>query len=244
MKALLINAHPEPTSLCHGLVDIAKQELEAAGHEVMISDLYAMNFNPVLGPHDVTERLNPEKFNAFAEQGNAAEKDLFAADIQGEIDKLKAADFIMFQYPMWWFGMPAIMKGWVDRVLAYGVAYGLGQWWDQGMLSGKKAMLSIVTGTPKSGYEPDGRNGDIERILWSQQAGILAICGFDVLPAHIMYGPMWVPDEVREGMIEAFRERIKTIDTTEPVFFHKLDEFGEDMRLKPEVTPNTPGQWR
>lgn len=243
-NALIVLANPEPKSLNHTLAEIAREELSAQGYTVVISDLYQQNFDPRLGPHDVTKRANPDFFQPFAEQAHAAEHGTFAPDIQAEIDKVQAADLILFQFPMWWWGMPAILKGWCDRVLAYKIAYGLGQWWDTGMLKGKRAMASITTGSPKSSYAPDGRNGDGDRLLWMVEAGIFAICGCDVLKSHVIYGSMWVDETTRAGMIDGFRQRIKGIEQDQPMFFHKLDEYQDDMRLKPEVAPKTIMQWR
>lgn len=243
-KALIVFAHPDPRSYTAALKDAAVEALEAQGVEVMVSDLYAMRFEAEAGPADVTERLSNEHFNLALEQGNALAKGALAADIVAEQDKLRAADLVIFQYPMWWFGFPAILKGWVDRVLSYKFAYGVGEWWDKGPFRDKRAMLAITTGTPKSAYASDGRNGDIERILWSTEAGVLAICGFQVVPAFIAYGAPWIGDEGRAAQIAAYRDAVARAGEVEPKFFHKLEEFGEDMRLRAEITPATAGQHR
>jgi len=244
MNVLIVLAHPEPKSFNAALTDAAVETLEAMGHKVEVSDLYAQGFDPVAGPGDVTDRLNADFFNLAYEQGHAAENNLFAADVQSEIDKVQKADFLILQFPMWWFSVPAILKGWVDRVLAYKIAYGLGQWWDEGFFKGRRAMLSITTGTPATAFYPDGRNGDMDRILWPLNAGLLRICGYDVLPPHIAYGAPWLDDAGRQSLIGQYKERLKNFESDEPLFFHKLDEFGEDYRLKPGIDPATPGQHR
>lgn len=243
-NALIVHAHPDPNAFTAALKDVAVEALEAAGVTVTVSDLYAMGFNSVAGPGDVTERLSETNFNLALEQGNALEKGALAPDIVAEHEKVKAADLVIFQFPMWWFGYPAIMKGWIDRILSYKFAYGVGEWWDKGPFRDKKAMLAITTGTPAGAYATDGRNGDIERILWTTEAGVLAICGFQVLPAFVAYGAPWIGEEGRKKQLEAYRAQLAAIETAEPKFFHKLEEFGEDMRLKPEVGPRTAGQHR
>jgi NAD(P)H dehydrogenase (quinone) len=105
-------------------------------------------------------------------------------------------------------------------------------------------MLSITTGTPKGAYAPDGRNGDIERVLWPLEAGVLAICGFKVLPSFVAYGAPWIGDAGRQAQKEALAATLADVDAIQPRFFHKLAEFGDDLRLKPEITPRTPGQHR
>jgi NAD(P)H dehydrogenase (quinone) len=243
-KALIILAHPEERSFNAALARAARETLEESGAEVMLSDLYAMGFDPVAGPADITDRETGEPFNLALEQGRAFEAGTLAADIRHEQAKLAQADFLLLQFPMWWYGMPAILKGWVDRVLTYKFAYGLGQWWDAGPMRGKRAMLSITTGTPAAAYAPDGRNGDIDRLLWPLEAGILRICGFDVLPSYVAYGAPWAGDEGRSRLIDGLRERLRSIDTTPPRFFHPLSDFGDDLRLKPDVVPRTAGQHR
>ena len=131
-RALIVFAHPDPNSFTAALKNAAVAELETAGVQVDVSDLYELGFNPVAGPADVTERMSTVGFNLALEQGHALERDALAADIVCEQDKVRSADLIVFQFPMWWYGMPAIMKGWVDRVLSYKFAYGVGQWWDEG----------------------------------------------------------------------------------------------------------------
>ena len=244
MNVLIVYAHPEPTSFNAALKDIAVDTLESEGHKVVVSDLYAQKFNPVAGPWDITELQNPDAFNLAMEQGHAAENALFASDIQAEIDKVKAADFLLLQFPMWWYSMPAILKGWVDRVLAYKVAYGLGEWWDNGPFKGRRAMISITTGVSDTAFYPDGRNGDIERLLWPLTAGTLRICGYDVLPPFVSYSVPWCGDEGRHAILDRYRDRLLNLDQIKPLYFHTLDQYGEDSRLKPEVEPATPMQHR
>lgn len=242
--ALIVFAHPDPKSYTAALKDVAVAALEAQGVKVMVSDLYAMGFEAAAGPGDVSERLSQDHFNLALEQAHALAGGHLSADIVAEQQKLRDADLVIFHYPMWWFGFPAILKGWVDRVLSYKFAYGVGQWWDKGLLSGKKAMLAITTGTPAAAYASDGRNGDIDRILWSTEAGVLAMCGFEVLPAFVAYGAPWIGDEGRAAQMDGYRALIARIDAIAPKQFHRVEEFGEDMRLRPDVEPRTAGQHR
>ncbi|WP_439533641.1 NAD(P)H-dependent oxidoreductase [Polymorphobacter sp.] len=243
-NVLIVLAHPDPGSYNAALAGVAAETLRARSAEVVISDLYALGFEAVAGRGDMTDAAAEGLFNLALEQGRALEAGTLASDILAEQAKVAAADLIIFQFPLWWYSMPAIMKGWVDRVLSYKFAYGVGQWWDAGPFADKRAMLSITTGTPKGAYATDGRNGDIERILWPLEAGVLAICGFQVLPSFVAYGAPWIGDEGRAAQKAQLAALLADVDTIEPRFFHKLAEFGEDLRLRPEVTPRTPGQHR
>src|ERR1700755_2836275 len=190
MKVLLVFAHPEPRSLNGALCDVAVRELKAQGHEVRVSDLYADGLKsevdradfPTLAPD---ARLKP----ATASRDGYAAKAL-TADVRAEQEKLLWADVLILQFPLWWFSMPAILKGWVERVFAYGFAYGVGEhsdkrWGDrygEGIFAGKRAMLIVTAGGWESHYAQRGINGPIEDILFPIQHGMLYYPGFDVLP--------------------------------------------------------------
>jgi len=244
MKVLIVHAHPEPQSFNGAMTDLAVATLTAKGHEVVVSDLYADNFQATAGPGDVTDRAEPEIFSLGNEQAHAAKENCFAPEIQREIDRVFAADFLLLQFPMWWFSTPAILKGWIDRVFAFGVTYDFGRTWDKGILRGKKAMLSFTTGAPPGVFEPDGRSGDLERVLWPIHGGVLALCGYEVLPPFIGWAVPWVGDDGRQAVLENYRQRLTNIETDRPLFFHRLADFGEDHRLKPDIEPGTPAQHR
>ena len=140
--------------------------------------------------------------------------------------------------------MPAILKGWIDRVFAFGVTYDFGRTWDKGVLKGRRAMLSFTTGAPPGVFMPDGRSGDLERVLWPIHGGVLALCGYEVLSPFVGYAVPWIGDEGRQKMLEDYRQRLLNIESDIPMFFHKLDDFGEDHRMKPDVEPGTPAQHR
>lgn len=244
MNILITYAHPEARSFGGAIRDIAMNTLTEAGHTVVVSDLYAEGFQAAAGPADFTERLNPDVFELGVEQEYAAKHDYFTPEIQGEIDRLMAADLLILQFPMWWYSVPAIMKGWIDRVFAFGVTYDFGRTWDRGVMRGKRAMLCFTTGAPESTFAPDGRNGDLERILWPLHAGVLALCGYDVLPPYVAWAPAWVGDDRREEMLHAYADRLRNIDNDEPLFFHGLADFDDASRLKPDIEPATPCQHR
>jgi len=244
MNVLIVFAHPEPNSFNGAMKTLAIDTLSTAGHTVIVSDLYAEDFDAIAGPADVTERVNNERFDLGIEQANAANKDCFATDVQGEIDRLFMADLLILQFPMWWYSTPAILKGWIDRVFAFGVTYDFGRTWDRGVMKGKRAMLSLTTSAPPSTFMPDGRNGDLAQILWPLHGGVLALCGYEVLQPFVAYSVGWIDDDEREAILQKYAERLRNIETDEPMFFHQLDDYDENSRLKPEIEPGTPCQHR
>ncbi|MGE0211954.1 MAG: NAD(P)H-dependent oxidoreductase [Parvibaculaceae bacterium] len=236
MNVLITYAHPEPKSFNGAMKDLAVETLRAAGHEVVVSDLYAMGFDPVTGPGDFEgDRADPDFLSIAAEQTRAVETGTLAADIVAEQRKLARADLVIFQFPVWWFGMPAILKGWADRVFARGFAYMPGRKYDTGMFKGKLAMVAATTGTSADTYAPDGIDGDILTVLWPIHNGLLRYSGFDVLPPFLAYMPGRVGPEGRRAYLDAWRKRLTEIDTTPRLFFHPTGDYGPNERLKPGV---------
>ena len=107
--------------------------------------------------------LTPKGVEEAHESARLLREAGFAPDVQAEIDKLMAADFLILQFPFWWYSVPAMLKGWIDRVFAYGVAYDFGRTWDRGVFRGRSAMLAFTTSAPPTSSFPDGRNGDLDQ---------------------------------------------------------------------------------
>ncbi|QRO00313.1 NAD(P)H-dependent oxidoreductase [Archangium violaceum] len=232
MKVFIVHAHPEPQSFNGALTLHAQEVLRAAGHEVRVSDLHAMKWNPVLDRHNFTTVANPDYFKPQQEEMHAAQHHGFAPDVQAEMEKLQWCDVLVFQAPLWWFSLPAILKGWVDRVFAMGFAYGGGRWFDRGVFRGKRAMLSLTTGGGDSFYAPDGINGDINDLLYPINHGIFYFCGFDALPPFLSYAPARVSDTQRAAYLAAYGERLLTLDTVKPLSYPPLAAFDETFRRR------------
>ena len=188
MNVLIVFAHPEPASFSAALKNQAVAALTQAGHAVTVSDLYAMGWNPALGPREFEhDRADADFLDLSREQEHAFANDSHADDVRAEQAKVAAADLVLLHFPVWWFGMPAILKGWVDRVFSRGFAYSAGRKYDRGHFKGKRAMLCITTGTASTLYEPDGIDGDLLHVLWPIHNGMLAYAGFTVLPPFVAW---------------------------------------------------------
>src|SRR6185295_7903681 len=141
------------------------------------------------------------------------------ADVESEQRKLLAADALILQFPMWWFSMPAILKGWVDRVYAYGFGYGVGEHSDrrwgerygEGMLKGKRAMLIVSTGGWAPHYSERGINGRMEDLLFPIHHGVLHYPGFDVLPPYVMYRTGRMDEARYQRTLAELGERLDTL---------------------------------
>ncbi|XP_075870642.1 ribosyldihydronicotinamide dehydrogenase [quinone]-like [Nelusetta ayraudi] len=132
-----------------------------------------------------------------------------ADDIRKEQDKLKEADLVIFQFPMYWFSVPAILKGWMDGVLTKGFAYTDEQGFAEGLFNGTKALLSFTTGSQESMFSMQDVNGDIKDTLCPILQATLCYCGFNVLEPHIFRSPSCVTDAERRDMLAAWQDRIQ-----------------------------------
>ncbi len=208
MRYLIVSAHPEPQSFNHSLVRAATTFLEAQGHEVKHSDLYAMQWQPVSDRRNFSSVHNPDYYKQQLEELHATEHDTFSADIATEMDKLFWYDTLILQFPLWWFGMPAIMKGWVDKVFAMGKIYSSAKWFETGSFVGKKAMVSITTGGPQRNYSEGGRHPSVEKLLLPIHHGILEFNGFTVADPFVSWEVAHIADSEREQYIKQFQQRL------------------------------------
>ena len=145
------------------------------------------------------------------EQKHAAKLDLaFSPDIIAEIQKVKEADLVLFVSPVWWFSVPAILKGWFDRVLAMGVAWDGGQIYEDGLLRGKQAMLIMAAGGPDEYYKEDGRHKATSvQILHPINHGTLAFCGLDVHEPFVALNVLGAGNEGRAKILEELQYRLQ-----------------------------------
>lgn len=224
MNVLIVYAHPEPSSFNAALKDTAVRALEADGHRVEVSDLNAMAFKAVADAGDFRERSDPERLNYAYEQAAAFETGTTADDIAAEHEKLTRADHLVLQFPLWWYTVPAIMKGWLERVMSLGYAYGAGKMFDRGGLAGTRAMLSCTTHGLEASYGPDGWHGPIEKSLHPVHQG-LRFVGFDVLPTFVAYNVIRATDAERQAYLDAFAARVRGMDKETPLPFPPISAY-------------------
>lgn len=187
MHALIVHCHPEPASFNRALTDRAVQTITSEGLTVEVSDLYRENFDPVEGPEHYSCRENSNVFSPLGEQRYASQTGSLPADVTREIARLEKADLVIFQFPLWWHSLPAMLKGWFDRVFVSGGLYTSKKRYDRGHFKGKRAICSITTGAPEASFGPGARGGDFETMLWPIEYS-LHYMGFTVLPRFVSYG--------------------------------------------------------
>lgn len=187
MKNLIIYAHPNSASLNHYFKQIVVENLQESGQEVVVRDLNQINFNPVLSHDD----MNGQRMGKVAD------------DVKTEQDFITWADRIIFIYPIWWTGMPAIMKGFIDRVFSYGFAYRYDQGVQKGLLNGKKTIIINSHGKSNAEYEAMGMD---KALVLTSDTGIFTYSGLEI-QQHFYFDKA---DRASEENISEWENQIKT----------------------------------
>ena len=240
MHAHFVLAHPEPQSFNGHLVRAGMAALAGAGWSVSMSDLYAIGFDPCERAEHFSDPANPARFDAQAEQRHASDSGTLPKMVADELALLDRADLLVLQYPMWWHLPPAMLKGWFDRVLAYGEVYTSSKRFEHGRFVGRRAMLSVTVGTSADTYAHDGRSGDIDLLLWPVNF-TLAYVGYEVLAPFVAYGveaglrysdPAVVEARLR-GIVQDFCTALCSVETRAKIPFNRKAEWGENGRIVP-----------
>jgi NAD(P)H dehydrogenase (quinone) len=176
MKHLVVVAHPAEESFTMALARTYAAELEALGHVQQTCDLYRMGFDPVLTADELASAANGRPPGADVVQAQEA---------------VRAADVLTVIYPLWWLSMPAMMKGYIDRVFARGFAYDAHGGMVRGLLSGKKAVLITLSGAPLPLLVGSGGWNAVQVL---QDTHIFRSAGFDLLE-HLHFDQMVPPLE-------------------------------------------------
>ncbi|NCB50195.1 MAG: flavodoxin family protein [Alphaproteobacteria bacterium] len=183
MKYLIIYAHPNPKSFNHAIKEEIVKKIKEEGHSFEIRDLYALGFDPVLKGTD---------FIGFKEGK-------IPSDIAQEQNYIKSADIIILIHPIWWFGMPAILKGYIDRVFSYGFAYEAGKDGIKGLLTEKKVFILNTTGGTEKQYIQYGFKDAISKIF---QNGIFNFCGMEIILHQFFFAVPTVTDTDRKNILK------------------------------------------
>ncbi len=222
MKVFIVGAHPEPQSFNTALRDLSVRVLRGQGHEVRVSNLYAMNFNPVAGPADFASRSKPDYLVYALEQRHGYDTGTLATDIVDEIAKLLWCDLLILNFPLYWFSTPAILKGWIDRVLVSGLTCGGKRFYDRGGLAGRKAMVTITLGGRPHMFGENGIHGSLEDMLRPLLRGTLYYTGMAVLPPFVAWHVPYISDEDRKAYLGAYERTLFGIETL-AAEFHQVN---------------------
>lgn len=201
-NALIITAHPYVQSFNFALRSEMLSTLKSLGWHSDMSDLYQQAFNPLLGTDDFTE-FDPEiGFNLGQQQVQATKSESYHPEIIAEQEKLRQADIVILQFPLWWGSYPAILKGWIERVISRGFAYG-----DNFELSNKKVMLSVTTGGASNKEEEEYYADKVASLA----ADIFEYTKMEIQPAFICHGPTFLNPHQRAQSLQTISKHLDEV---------------------------------
>ncbi len=187
MNHLLIFSHPNPKSFNHAILETLSEALRKNGHEVRVRDLYALKFDSVLKGSDL----------------EMAGKQPPAEDVQEEQKHVAWADVLTFIYPLWWAGMPAIAKGYMDRVFSEGFAYRFDEKGHHRLLAAKKILTITTLGDTEENYRTKGFFTAMDKLM----DGIaFDFAGLQVIGHKYFCSVPLVSDAERKKMLEEVRQ--------------------------------------
>jgi NAD(P)H dehydrogenase (quinone) len=228
---LIVHAHHEPQSFCSSMARMAAETLTAQGHEVVFSDLHAMGFQPVSDRRNFMTTADSDYLKQQQEEAYATEHHGFSPILEAEIGKLEKCDMLIFSFPLWWFGMPAILKGWVDRVFAYKRIYSRGRWYENGVGKGKRAMVLVTTGGSAAKYGVGGLHATLETVLAPIHQGIFWFNGFSPLPPFVAWEAAHGTDAERHATLGTLRTRINGALTEPVIELPRVADFDPDTAI-------------
>ncbi|WP_067472138.1 NAD(P)H-dependent oxidoreductase [Actinomadura hibisca] len=257
MNVLWIFAHPEPRSLNGALRDEGLHTLKDLGHDVCESDLYAMDWNPVVTGRDYGHDPGPST-GADGDPGRLLVGPASAAahaagtlpeEIRAEQAKVTWADALVVQFPLWWFGVPAILKGWFDRVFVKGFAFGVtapdGRTprYGDGPLAGKRALAVTTIGARPQSIGPRGVNGPTDEVLWPLLHGVFWYTGMDALPPLEIPSADRLTDDDYRHHAQRLRRRLHDLPHTPPIAYRHQDggDYDQNLVLHPHIAPGRTG---
>src|SRR6185369_9698546 len=146
---------------------------------------------------------------------------------------------------IWWYGMPAILKGWFDRVFVMGFGYAINDplnpgnalRYGDGHLKGKRALAVITSGSSEASLGPRGIHGPLDHILFPLQHGSLWYAGMSVLPPVVFYLADWMEESQFPDAAALVRQRVTSIMDTEPIPFRHQNggDYDDELVLRPEL---------
>lgn len=192
MKAVIVFAHPGENSFNHAILQRAVNACQRRGISVTLRNLYQMNFQPVLSEQDM-QRIEAKQVSP---------------DVAEEQQLIAACDMLVMIFPVWWWGPPAILKGWIDRVFTNGFAFHYQEKGPVGLLLGKQAALFTTTRESQAEMKKAG----YDQLITQQVAkGVLSFVGFDpVIHKHFAEVP-YLPKASRERMLQDVEDTIASM---------------------------------
>lgn len=188
MKALIVTAHPQPDSFTQALAQRFAEGVNASGHDVEIADLYGEGFDPVVSVQEL----------------EAWQEGQISPEIRAWQERIKSSDGLVLAYPVWWGTPPAILSGWLQRVLTLGFAFQHIDGRTVGQLQMRAQMLVNVGSRQREDV-------DLATLYLEPMLGVLGYCGMTILPTQANWGVYAgaAPASLRGHLDQAFENGLR-----------------------------------
>ncbi len=191
MDFFIIYAHPNPKSFNHAIKENVENKLREKGKSFETRDLYALEFYPVMKPDDFI----------------AIQQGTYLPDVKREQELISKAKRLIVIHPIWWYSMPAILKGYIDRVFSYGFAYTQTDKGIEPLLTDKEIIIFNTLGETKEQCENSGICPCLKKTI----GGTFEFCGIKVLEHKFFFAVPYVTDEDRKQMLREVEELMDKI---------------------------------
>ncbi|GAB3180228.1 NAD(P)H-dependent oxidoreductase [Nesterenkonia halophila] len=246
---LWVSAHPEPDSLTGSLRRHGMEVLRRRGHTVLESDLHAMAWDPVVRAETLDTRPAPRPVQITRQGRSAQLAGTQPPDVAAEQQKLRGADALVVQFPLWWYGMPAILKGWFDRVFVSGFAFGTDPdtgrrlRFEQGPFRGTRALAAITLGDRAASIGPRGKSGELEELLFGLLHGTFAYTGMDALRPWALPSADFTDEDSWPEAAGSLARRLEGLFAEEPLPYREqfTGDYTEEWALREEIRPGQTG---
>jgi NAD(P)H dehydrogenase (quinone) len=238
-RAHIVYAHPEPNSFVAAMRDMTKEALEKDGWQTSVTDLQAINFDAVASADDFGTRSREDYLVYPLEQRHAWQNKTLDPQIAAEVEAVRNADLLVLVFPIFWYSVPAQLKGWIDRVFLSGVFYGGMRVYDQGGMRGKRAMVVASLGGRDYMFGPGSIHGDLKDMLKHLLQGTLGYVGYSVHEPFFAYHVPYVENTERTGMLMKLFHAVENIDSRPVLPMPSLDDFDDQFRPKVAQTSST-----
>lgn len=175
MKIFLVVAHPRQGSLTHQAASAFARAAAAGGHEVETADLVAEDFDPVLREPDEPDWADPAR--------------VYSPAVRAEMARIERNEATVMLFPVWWWSVPAVLKGWIDRVWNNGWAYGSATY------PHRRALMIAIAGNTEESFRKRGYD---EAMKVQLETGVLRYCGVEEARLEILYGALEGPGEAQD----------------------------------------------
>lgn len=214
MKPLIIFGHPNNNTFNGDILSTVEDFFANKGVKYKVSNLYEMNFNPVLS---LEEYQNRSKATSPSDIMAEKEKNFiyyvptecpFPSDVMTEQEKVTWADTLIFIYPVWWNREPAIVKGWIDRVLAQNFAFEETNGDIHGLLSGKRALVICTFAASQDAVE---KSGILEAMHTCMSQATLEFCGIEPVTNQEFFEIPETGGEQRDKMLQKVTQLLENL---------------------------------